>query len=199
MNGLEKILESIVAEAKAAAEEAMEKAHAEARQILEEARLKATQRGFELVSNAEVTAKEIVNRAKSQAELEQRKILLHAKCKIIDDSIKSVQNYILNLDAEKYFAFLLKLCKKYALPQKGEIVFSETDLCKLPNEFKDEVLKIAKSLGGELRISEKTVQIDGGFLLDYGDIVENCSIEALINENREIIEDHLNSLFFTNL
>ena len=51
-------------------------------------------------------------------------------------------------------------------------------------------------MGGDLKVSENTVDIPSGFILSYGEIEENCSIDALINEKRDVLEDKLNSLFF---
>ena len=38
--------------------------------------------------------------------------------------------------------------------------------------------------------------IEGGFLLSYGDVVENASLEALVNENRDIISDIISKTVF---
>lgn len=196
MTGLEKILESINNDAKRKAEEIISDAKKEEQKILEDARLKANQKGFEIINNAEKEARDIVSRAKSQACLERKNLLLKSKNNIIEKSINLTKEYILSLDDKDYFGLMLELCKKNAQPKKGELIFSKKDLERLPRGFKTAVSKIAKELGGDLKVSENTVDIPSGFILSYGEIEENCSIDALINEKRDVLEDKLNSLFF---
>lgn len=196
MTGLDNILKSITDDAKKKADKIILEAKNEEKKILESSRLKANERFFEIVNNAESQAREIMKRAKSQAELERKNILLEKKYNLISDTILSTKNYILNLDDKNYFNLILLICEKYALPYKGEIIFSDEDFKRIPRGFKTAVSKIAKEKGGDLKISEKTRNISGGVILSYGEIEENCSIDALINENHDDLEDRLNLLFF---
>lgn len=198
MIGLNKILNSIEEEAEENARQTILKAQTEAKKILDEARLKATQKSFEIVSNADIKAKEIVNRAKSLAELERKNTLLKTRYKLINETILNVKNQVLGLNDADYFALMLSLCEKHVLSKKGVMIFSEKDLKRLPRGFKTAVSRIAKNVGGDLKVSDITRDICGGFILSYGDIEENCSIDSLINENRDALEDKLNSLFFLN-
>ena len=196
MTGLENILKSITDDAKFKADEIILDAKNEEKKILESSRLKANERFFEIVNNAESQAREIMKRAKSQAELERKNILLEKKSKLINDTILSTKDYILNLDDKNYFNLILLICERYALPYKGEIIFSSKDFNRIPRGFKTAVSKIAKKHGGDLKVSEETRNISGGVILSYGEIEENCSIDALINEKRDDLEDKLNLLFF---
>lgn len=198
MTGLDKLLKSIIDEAEENAQQTILSAQASSKKILEDARLKATQRGFEIVAQADLKAKETINRAKSQAELERKNILLKTRYRLIEEAIVSSKKAILSLPDTEYFALMLTLCENHVLPKKGLMIFSEKDLKKLPRGFKTAVSKIAKSAGGDLKVSDMTRNISGGFVLSYGEIEENCSIDALIDEKRDTIEDKLNSLFFGN-
>jgi V/A-type H+-transporting ATPase subunit E len=50
--------------------------------------------------------------------------------------------------------------------------------------------------GASLTLSEKTAAIDGGFLLIYGEIEENCSFDALFSASRENMQDQVNAFLF---
>ena len=45
--------------------------------------------------------------------------------------------------------------------------------------------------------SNKASDIDGGFILIYGGIEENCSLAAMFHAQKEEMADKLNSLLFT--
>ena len=48
-----------------------------------------------------------------------------------------------------------------------------------------------------LEISKDTVNIDGGFILKYGNIEINSSIDALFEENKDELIDVVNKMFWT--
>ena len=47
-----------------------------------------------------------------------------------------------------------------------------------------------------LRVSNGNCDIDGGFILIYGGIEENCSFRAMLDANREHLADKVNELLF---
>ena len=49
---------------------------------------------------------------------------------------------------------------------------------------------------GKLKVSSEPKNIDGGFILAYGDIEINCSFDALISEKIDVIKDTLNKIIF---
>ena len=48
-----------------------------------------------------------------------------------------------------------------------------------------------------LHISDIPGKLDGGFILSYGEIEENCSIEALFDSERERLKDLVQEILFT--
>lgn len=52
--------------------------------------------------------------------------------------------------------------------------------------------------GAKLVLSDQTAAIDGGFLLVYGGIEENCSFEALFESDKERLQDAAQELLFAN-
>ena len=48
-----------------------------------------------------------------------------------------------------------------------------------------------------LHISGDTRDIDGGFVLTYGGIEENCSIDALFDAAHEVLQDKVQEILFS--
>ena len=66
----------------------------------------------------------------------------------------------------------------------------------MPAGFAEKIKSIAASKGGNLKVSEKPEKMDGGFLLVYGGIEENCTIRAVFDSKREELSDQVNRLLF---
>ena len=92
----------------------------------------------------------------------------------------------MSLDDAAYFGLIFKMVGKFALPQQGKLILNEKDLARVPGDF-DVQLKAALAAipGAVLSLSNSTCPIDGGFVLDYGGIEENCSFEALFYSSQE--------------
>ena len=190
MTGLEKIVQQIQDDAQQAAQAALARARDEARQIMEQARgeTDAQVAAIEAQSAAAVAAAH--ESAKSAAALARRRAVLEAKQEIISSAIAEAQKAACALPEQEYFALILKMIGKYSLPLDGEILFNPADKKRLPDSFADALAK------GTLRISDETRGIDGGFVLVYGGIEENCSFAALIDAARETLQDQVQALLF---
>ena len=193
MTGVEKIVQQIQDDAQQAAQAALARARDEARQIMEQVRgeTDAQVAAIEAQSAAAVAAAH--ESAKSAAALARRRAVLEAKQEIISSAIAEAQKAACALPEQEYFALILKMIGKYSLPLDGEILFNPADKKRLPDSFADALAKQAK---GTLRISDETRGIDGGFVLVYGGIEENCSFAALIDAARETLQDQVQALLF---
>lgn len=112
--------------------------------------------------------------------------------KVIADACDRVKN----LDEGKYFEILKSMAEKYLLPREGEICFSKKDLERMPANFREEIKGLAQKKGGTLEISGEARNIDGGFILVYGGIEENCSIDAMFAEKRDELLDQVRKILF---
>ena len=63
--------------------------------------------------------------------------------------------------------------------------------------FEVEILCIAKVMGGALVLSEETRDINGGFILIYGGIEENCSFQAMFNSRKDELSDKVHEVLFS--
>lgn len=196
MTGLDKILNGIEDEAIRVSGGLMKKAELEIEGILDAARKTGTREAMAIIDSSEKNAKEIISRSKSSAALERKRRLLEVKRELISNTIDDATTSLLKLPVKDYFEVLLEMVVKFASPRRGEIVFSEADLARLNDEQKKQILDAAKVKGSELVISAHARDIDGGFVLVYGGIEENCSFGALFGSSRDKIFDKVNEVLF---
>lgn len=194
MTGLEKIVQQIRDEAQQAANQTLDKSRAKALEITNNAGVDAAARREAIKAQLENEVKNLLSAAESAAELAKRRALLSAKQEIISQIIADTQADIFAMSDEDYFALILKMVKKYSLPQKGEIIFSKKDLARMPSGFADKIAGCAK---GPLELSKETRSIEGGFVLIYGGVEENCSVEALFYAAREQLQDKVSGILFS--
>ena len=83
------------------------------------------------------------------------------------------------------------------MAKAGQIVFSQIDKKRMPEGFQNEINRIISSINGaSLTISEDTCEIDGGFILNYGDIEQNCSFDAMFLDKKDLLQDEVYKLLF---
>lgn len=190
MTGLEKIVEQIMQEAQTTSEEKLSETKKEVEKILSEAKRKRESCYALEIEKADADAKQLLLRGQSAAALQERKLLLEAKQQMIQQIFEEAVNVMQKLPQEEYFHLLLHMVDRYALPESGTIHLSKEDLERMPERFLQELRN------RKIAISEEPARIHGGFILSYGEILENCSFEALISENRETLQDQIASLIF---
>ena len=190
MNGLDRILAEIAQDAKTAAEQKRTEAQAAAQRVIDRAREDAKAVETDAAERAELKYKRIISRAHSTGEIAKKGVLLREKQKIIDGILRDAHIRLAGLGDEEYFAFMTRLLNKYASGERGEVLLSKRDRARVTAEF----TAAAKEKG--LAISEDTRDIDGGFVLSYGSIEENCSIGALMEAERDRLHDVVKAFLF---
>ncbi len=197
MTGLDKIIKHIEEDAALAAQNEIAKANKRAEEILADAKDEADKKCAEILEQSQIEIKAILSRAESAASLQEKKLILNAKQEIISDVIQKAKETLTQLPEQDYFEKVLKMVIKYTLNQRGQIRLSSKDRERLPKDFAGslETALVGKK-NAELTISEATADIEGGFVLDYGDIEVNCSFEALIFAARETLQDKVRGVLF---
>ncbi|MCI8566438.1 MAG: hypothetical protein HFI39_09020 [Lachnospiraceae bacterium] len=196
MTGLDKILHQIEEEAKSSADKIIEEANAQAQEILSEAAASCKELEEASAAKTEAAARDILSKSRSAAQMQRKQELLAAKQQIIGEIIDKAQASLYTLEDKAYFELIARMLEKFALAEKGEIRFSEKDRKRLPAGFDKVVAETAAKKGGELTVSSETCAIDGGFLLVYGGIEENCSFAAMFASERENLQDKVHTLLF---
>ena len=191
MSGLEKILEHIKSEATSTADEMLRVAKAEAEKIVDTEKKEAAFRADQIKRQSELDVTATRNRIQSAGDLKEKRMILEAKQKEIDDVFTATMEYLSNLDDAGYFAIIDKMIPRYADGIEGTIRFNARDLARVPESTK----KVIKD--NLLTISDQPAQIDGGFILFYKDIEENCSFDSLISASREDLQDKIGQILFS--
>ena len=185
MTGLEKILDRIKSESDASVELILSGAEEKCREIESRAAEDAEKAVEDIRMRAEAAGGQIMNRAKSSAEHEAAQNLLRRKREVIDEVISGAEKKLLSVGDVEYFDFMSKLLKANT-DGTGEVIFNAKDKARLPGDF---------DLMGH-KLSDRSGDFSGGFILDYGDIEINCTVSALFEGAYERLSDTVNGILF---
>ena len=190
MTSSEKILAGIAEESKAQADKINSDAEKQAADIIAAAREEAESEAEKIRAEAEKKAELIINSGKSSAELLKRDTALNCRRGLIEKALITVADTVNAYGDKDYFDFLLTLIKKEKLNGKGEVYLSVKDKARDIAAFKSELSAL------DLTLSNTFADINGGFILKYGDIQINGELSALIHEKRDVLTDELNKALF---
>jgi len=193
MTGLEKIISQIEYESDERCRITLEEANKKAEIIIKDAQTQAEQISNEKASQTAKKIENIMQSADSSAELAKSKILLKSKLEIIDEMLGKALDEIKSLGDDEYFEIVKELILGNAKEGEGVLRLSAKDVKRLPKGFIDSVNKELK--GKKINLGDE-LDINGGFILVYGDIDINCSFDAIALSKRDELKDALNALLF---
>ena len=197
MTGLDKMKSQILDEAKAAAESKIAEAKAQAEETIRSAKEDAAKQTESILHKSKNDVSNYQERLESSIDLQKRTKILAAKQEVIAGVLEKARAKVEAMEAGEYFSMLLKMVEKYALAQDGEICLCAADLARLPEGFEAEVSRIAKEKGGSLKLSGEGKQIKNGFILVYGGVEENCTINAMFDAKKDELSDIVHRLVFS--
>lgn len=197
MTGLDKMKSQILDEAKAAAEGKIAEAKAQAEETIRNAKEDAAKQTESILHKSKNDVSNYQERLESSIDLQKRTKILAAKQEVIAEVLEKARAKVEAMEAGEYFSMLLKMVEKYALAQDGEICLCVADLARLPEGFEAEVSRIAKEKGGSLKLSGEGKQIKNGFILVYGGVEENCTINAMFDAKKDELSDIVHRLVFS--
>ena len=190
MTSSEKILAGIAEESKAQADKINSDAEKQAAEITAAAKAESETEAEKIKADAEKKAELIISSGKSSAELLKRDTALNCRRELIEKALITVADTVNAYGDKDYFNFLLTLIKKEKLNGKGEVYLSVKDKVRDIAAFKSELSAL------NLTLSDTFANINGGFILKYGDIQINGELSALIHEKRDMLTDELNKALF---
>ena len=180
----EAIVERILADAKAEAEETLREAQEKANKITSAAAARAKEQAQESQQACEKACEAIRAGREAAARLDAQKILLREKRRVIDTLYARALDSMLALDKKSTLDLTEKLLKKYA--QNGdEIAFS----CDYP--CVEEASKLPVIREKNLTVQKTQVKIAGGFYLYGKQSDTDLSYPALLLADRQENEGEL--------
>lgn len=197
MTGLEKIIESIGLDAQHAASESQAKADQKCAEIMAEANAACAKIDADAAADAAALRADILARGESGAQMQRKNRILTAKQEMIHAVIDAAKKKLTGLDSIDYFVLLGKLAEKYAQQGDGVMYLSRADLARVPAYFRKKLADIGQRKGGTLTLSDEPRELSGGFVLAYGGIEENCTFEAMFEENKERLQDVVRAKLFS--
>lgn len=195
MSGLDKIIQDIKAQTDAKIDELMTAAREKADAVIAKAQEDSDKTVKEAQTKAERESAQVVERAHSSAQLKQQKMILSKKQELIEQVMGKAKETILSQSDSDYFEMIKKMVSRFKLPEPGVISFAKKDLDRLPSSLQE---SIKEAVGTDVEVSDKPADIDGGFVLSYGGIEENCSIDAIFRSEREGLQDCISDILFKN-
>lgn len=196
MSGLDKMKSQILEDANAQAEERIAQANAQAEEIQARVKAEVEEAQQRMDQKTKTAVKNYHERIASSCDMKRKTAVLKAKQEMISEVLQKAYEKVMNLSDEEYFELLTNLLKTYVQSGDGEIYFSEKDKQRIPASFVEETEKIVASKGGKLTFASETKQIDGGFILVYGGIEENCTIRAIFESKRDEWSDLVQKIMF---
>lgn len=197
MGGLDKIIEEIKDQANAEAGQILKEADEYCDEYMKEITDKVADE-VEAFEKKEKSKRDLYDeKVKSGALFRERNEILKTKQQCINEVIKEAEYTICNLETKQYFDFLSKLFEANFDGTDGEMFFGKEDLERMPEEFKERIKAIADNKGAKVNISDKTKNIKNGFILVYGEIEENCTIQSLFDEKSDALRDIVNKELFS--
>ena len=192
MSNENKLIESIINSGKEQAKVITDDAQAKAGEVIKKAEDEAKALSDSIAQSTDSKALNMKNSALSSASLITRNANLEAKRNEINKTLYGIKEYILSLDDESYFRILYSMAKDIN-EKNGTLLLSEKDKSRLPSDFAAKI----KEAGIDAEISNESADIDGGFILRCGNIEINCTLDAVIEDKKNELEDYINSLLFS--
>lgn len=198
MNGTERINKKILSDAKSLHDKIVNEAKAQAQSIISGAEKEAFQSITLITENAKEEAILIKQRYKAADSMEDRKNVLKVRQECINEAFDMSLKKFSEMPLESYKSFLEGIIIDTAANEKGFIVFNERDKARLGESFLLSINKKLKAKGKSagLSLAKDTLNSLGGFILRYGDMEINCTLEIIINMQRPNLESEVAKILF---
>lgn len=194
MSGLDKIIETIDGSFEQSCDDAIAEAKKQADDIIKKAEAQAEQTKAELLALSRQGFERDYARSVASFEAEEKRKLLYAKVKTADGVISKAMRKIKELPCGRYFDLCFKLFEKYFDGGDCAMLFSPEDVTRMPQDFKQAVAQKAGQSKVDIR-GDGEIK-GGGFVLNFGEIRENCTFDALLENKADRIKDRVFAALF---
>lgn len=219
MNGLEKIIDHILADAKERARVILGEAGEECHRIAEEYAALAERTKEEIATAAEEEGARLITTARSEALKNHRNILLEARNATIDRAFARAAAELRATEYGKYREVLTALLTSALIDAAAaedrsralgdeveefshyEVLMNAADREEYGKSVVDSAQRrverrIGAARAAKIRLAEETAEIDGGVILRFGDVEINCSLSMILAEIRGELEGKVAAALF---
>jgi len=198
MSNLQNLTSKIMQDAELKAENTIKEARNKEVDIINRKKDLANKVARSMVESAEVENKALIERAISSAQLEARNKKLLAKQGIFNMIFHEVEDRLRKMNLDVYQQFVRSSILSLDIEGDEEIIMSIDDKAKLPNDFisnlNNELINSGKI--GNLKLSEDSRDLRGGYILSKNGIDINNSFKAMITSLRDELEFGVNKILF---
>jgi len=187
MSSLDRITDKIIEQANSKANEILSQAELEIKEIEAKAQNEQNQLFSEAKIAAEKEHRMVIDQFESSDRQERRQQLLTVKRRCIKQVVCETKQQIEALPKKEYFDLLLRLFKRNALPDNGKIYFSKSDSKRVPVDFIKQCNEFLKN--GSVELAGESKNINNGFIITYGKVEIDCSIDSIFKSNNQNLED----------
>ncbi len=181
MNNLDLIIEKIINDATLEANTVIAEAEKKAQAVEYEGRRTVKEKSDSLLLKASQNCEERIAKAESSAHMAERNAVLSAKLEILDSVFSKAEEALCALERSKYIALMLRFLEESLEKSDGVLLLNRKDRDSVGDDFLKRANEISARLEkGTLSLSPDSADIDGGFILKYGDIEINCSTASMI-------------------
>ena len=198
MNGIEKITQRLLEDAKAEVLAMEADAKEQCAQIAQQFTKEADDVYWRHATAGKKAADLREQRLAGTAQLESKKQLLAYKQARVEEAFHRASEYLQNLPEEKYVALLATLVCKGVKTGTEKLIFSAKDrgqIGKAVTLAANEALS-QKGISGNLSMSEETREIGGGVIITDGNVDLNCSISSLVLAKQDTLAGDIASILF---
>lgn len=199
MNGADRIKERIITDAKGRAGKIIEAARLEAQGIIKDAEKQAFQRVAIMTEKAKEEAVLYKQRFHAAGGMEDRKSILKTRQDTIDEAFSTALSRVAGLPDDKYSLFIEDILFKVIKDDEGTIVLNKKDKQRLGQQFVGKVNDKLKNMGKNavLKLAGDDLNSCGGFVIRYGVMEINCTLEVILNMARPNLEAEVASILFS--
>jgi len=197
MTGTEKIIERIRSDSGRLCGDIIAQATRQAEEMIAAARAEGEKHAADAAEKARSRALQSADAAQSAARQKAGLLLLEAKNTAVNEVLSAAAQALKDLPEERYFSALRALAAENAMPGEGEMRLSLHDLGRLPPHFEEQINAALPGKNARIGIGARPAEIDGGFILVYGDIEVNCTFDALMQAKLDLLKETVCDIIFS--
>lgn len=196
MSGLDKITARILEESAAKAKEITDEAKQKAEAITADGQRKTAEECERINKKAETVVLNTAEKGRTSAQLRHKQILLAGRQELIHEVIDTARQELSSLNDAEYKEFIVKLFNRHLPSQDAKLQLNAKDKTRLGVDTLEALKAAALANGAKLTISDEPADIKNGFVLSYGGVEENCTIDALLDQSMDDMQDKVKDILF---